>query len=206
MTKTKTFCGRRRKGYKSNKTPMKLGESKIIVDMNDFYYVKQAVEWEAERQVHKIKKDHICRLWIKGIKKEYSDDYTGLLLDFFESNSSYHYRVRLNSKSMFTNMQNAVERIVSRETEKIKSDDYGKQLSNDFKKIVKTDFKPFKLKMEYDDYAVATLPNGIEVKINRVFDKVELGYIPSNKINSLRIIRALSKVKMEKEIEEDDDE
>ena len=185
---------------------MKLGESKIIVDMNDFYYVKQAVEWEAERQVHKIKKDHICRLWIKGIKKQYSDENTGLLLDFFEGNSSYHFKVRLHSQDMFTNMQNAVKRIVNREKEKIKSDDYGKQLSNDFKKIVKTDFKKFKLKMEYDDYAIGTLPNGIEVKINRVFDKVELGYIPSNKINSLRIIQALSKVKIEKEIEDEEDD
>ena len=187
---------------------MKLGESKVIVDLNDFYYIKCAVEWESRRQINKIDKKHISRVWIEPIKQNtYGDDISGIKLIFFDNNSRYRSIVRLNRKyDMTTNMNNAVKRIVNREKEKIESDNYGKQLSDDFKKIVKTDFKEFKLKMEYDDYAVATLPNGIEVKINRVFDKVELGYIPSNKINSLRIIRALSKVKMEKEIEEDDDE
>ena len=165
--------------------------------MNDFYYIEKAIEWEAKRQINKIKRNHITRVWIKGIKKQYSDRITGLKLDFFESSSRYHHIVKLNSKDMEDNMNNAVKRIVNREKQVIESENYGKQLSNEFKKIVKTDFKKFKLKMEYDDYAIATLPNGIEVKINRTFDKVELGYIPSNKINSLRIIEALSKVKIE---------
>lgn len=187
-------------------TLIELGESKVRVEMSDFYYVEKAIEWEAKRQINKIKKDHITRVWIKGIKKNYSDNITGLKLDFFESSSRYHHIVRLNSGDMRDNMNNAVKRIVNREKRVIESENYGKQLSNEFKKIVKTDFKKFKLKMEYDDYAIATLPNGIEVKINRVFDKVELGYIPSNKLNSMRILEALSKVTIEKEIEEVEDE
>jgi hypothetical protein len=204
----KTFCGRKRKGYKSNNIAMKLGESKIIVDMNDFYYIRSAIEWEAKRQINKISKEHLTRVWINPIKRyEYSDDITGINLVFYTANSSYKYASRIHTQSMQENMNKAVQKIVNRESGLIDDEKYVKNLQKDFKTIIKNNFKKFKLKKNYDDdYVEGKLSNNLEVKIGRTFDKVELGYIPSNPINALRILEALDKVKFEKEIEEDKDD
>lgn len=176
-----------------------LGNSKVTVDMDDFWQIEKAIEWEAKNQWSKIDKKHIARYSLSEIKTEYGSTPIGIRITYWSNNSNYRWKQTCKCSSMFENMERAVNKIVERETEVMKSDRSQKRYQNSFKNIIKDKFKEFNVKVDGGN-AELELSNGLEIEFSRTFSKIELGYLPkANYENALKIIRALSKLDLEKE-------